>query len=266
MTVPVPVAYYTGEDNENVVLYDNGETYSGLPVPLEITPEGEKEISITENGTTTEDVTQYASAKITVNVPGGGTTPTGTKEISITQNGTTTEDVTDYASAEITAAVPNSYTNDDIGKVVNTSKQLVSQGTAQYTSNGVYDTTLIDEVTVAVPQPGYVKGSFTPAARTGAITFDCGKTESQINGVIVSPKNETPINNNGRNLCAYCFSKDLYYKSLVCPTNSSGSAAQTWKGWDQPAGITFNGTEITLTITTSSYGYFDVIEYEWVVW
>ena len=37
---------------------------------------------------------------------GGGVTPTGTKQISITENGTTTEDVTNYASAEITVAVP----------------------------------------------------------------------------------------------------------------------------------------------------------------
>lgn len=35
----------------------------------------------------------------------GGITPTGTKQISITQNGTTTEDVTNYASAEITVNV-----------------------------------------------------------------------------------------------------------------------------------------------------------------
>lgn len=38
-------------------------------------------------------------------ISGGGITPTGTKEISITQNGTTTEDVTNYASAEITVNV-----------------------------------------------------------------------------------------------------------------------------------------------------------------
>lgn len=35
-----------------------------------------------------------------------GTTPTGTKQISISANGTTTEDVTNYASAQITVAVP----------------------------------------------------------------------------------------------------------------------------------------------------------------
>lgn len=37
-----------------------------------------------------------------------GTTPTGTKQISITSNGTTTEDVTNYATASITVAVPTS--------------------------------------------------------------------------------------------------------------------------------------------------------------
>lgn len=38
----------------------------------------------------------------------GGITPTGTKQISISQNGTVTEDVTNYASAQITVNVPSS--------------------------------------------------------------------------------------------------------------------------------------------------------------
>ena len=38
-----------------------------------------------------------------------GTTPTGTKQISITANGTTTEDVEAYANAEITVNVPSGY-------------------------------------------------------------------------------------------------------------------------------------------------------------
>lgn len=37
----------------------------------------------------------------------GGDTPSGTKEISISQNGTTTEDVSSYANAEITVNVPS---------------------------------------------------------------------------------------------------------------------------------------------------------------
>ena len=42
---------------------------------------------------------------------GGGTTPTGTKQISITANGTTTEDVVAYANAEITVNVPSGETD-----------------------------------------------------------------------------------------------------------------------------------------------------------
>lgn len=59
-----------------------GTTYSGVPGikatdsgDNELTfvrPTGTKQISITENGTTTEDVAAYASAEITVNVSGGG--------------------------------------------------------------------------------------------------------------------------------------------------------------------------------------------------
>lgn len=41
-------------------------------IPTGITPTGTKQISITENGTVTEDVTNYASAEITVDVQSGG--------------------------------------------------------------------------------------------------------------------------------------------------------------------------------------------------
>lgn len=61
--------------------------------------------TITQNGTynaTDDDLDGYSA--VTVNVS-GGITPTGTKQISITQNGTITEDVTNYASAEITVNV-----------------------------------------------------------------------------------------------------------------------------------------------------------------
>ena len=68
-----------------------------------ITPTGTKQINITQNGTVTEDVTQYANAQVNVNVP--SVSPTGTKQVSITQNGTVTEDVTNYANAEITVNV-----------------------------------------------------------------------------------------------------------------------------------------------------------------
>lgn len=43
--------------------------------PSAPTPTGTKQITITQNGTTTEDVTNYASVEIEVNVSGGGATP-----------------------------------------------------------------------------------------------------------------------------------------------------------------------------------------------
>lgn len=71
--------------------------------------------SITQNGTYNASSDNYDGySQVTVNVS-GGVTPTGTKQISITQNGTTTEDVTNYASAEITVNVSGSgYSVDDI--------------------------------------------------------------------------------------------------------------------------------------------------------
>lgn len=81
--------------------------------------------------------------------PGGE----GTKEITITENGTTTEDVRSYAYAEITTAVPNSYTASDEGKVVSNGA-LVAQGSQTITENGTYDTTLVDDVTVNVSGGG----------------------------------------------------------------------------------------------------------------
>lgn len=79
--------------------------------------------------------------------------PSGTKNISITQNGTTTEDVTNYASAQITANVPNTYSAGDEGKVVSNGA-LVEQGSDTVTQNDTYDTTLISSLTVNVSGGG----------------------------------------------------------------------------------------------------------------
>ena len=71
---------------------------------------GTKTITVTQNGTVTEDVTSYANAEVITNVP-QGVFPTGTKTITVTQNGTVTENVTNYANAEVITNVPNDITD-----------------------------------------------------------------------------------------------------------------------------------------------------------
>lgn len=72
---------------------DGYDGYSSVTVTVpSVAPTGTKQISITENGITTEDVTNYANAEITVNVSGGGsasidsfvdgTVPTGATTLS----------------------------------------------------------------------------------------------------------------------------------------------------------------------------------------
>ena len=72
-----------------------------------IVPTGEKEI--VENGT--YDVAEFAS--VNVNVPATGITPNGTKSLTITANGTVTEDVSAYKNVEVTVAVPTSGGTED---------------------------------------------------------------------------------------------------------------------------------------------------------
>ena len=104
---------------------------SGEPLPLTIAqmqsavedipqPSGTKSISISANGTTTEDVTNYANAQITVAVP----QPTGT--ITITSNGT--HDVTNYANAVVN--VEGSVGDSAWTKVAETSYRVSTTSTS----------------------------------------------------------------------------------------------------------------------------------------
>ena len=107
---------------------------SGEPLPLTIAqmqsavedipqPSGTKSISISANGTTTEDVTNYANAQITVAVP----QPTGT--ITITSNGT--HDVTNYANAVVN--VEGSGGDSAWTKIAETSYQVSTTSTSTAT-------------------------------------------------------------------------------------------------------------------------------------
>ena len=113
-------------------------------VELAVTEDAEVLLSVAEDSQIALDVQeQFVDG-------GGGVTPTGTKTINVTENGTTTTDVTYYANAKVVAAVPNTYTDSDEGKVVD-SRALVAQTTMTANTNDVYNTTTVKQVTVAVP-------------------------------------------------------------------------------------------------------------------
>jgi hypothetical protein len=75
------------------------------PIPSEyIIPTGTEEISVTENGTVSRDVTDKETVTVNVDVP--IPQPTGTKEILISENGEQTVDVSGFALAHILTSVP----------------------------------------------------------------------------------------------------------------------------------------------------------------
>jgi len=81
---------------------------------------------------------------------GGGEAPVLIDK-NVDANGTynaSSDDADGYK--KVVVDVPNSYAAGDEGKVVSNGA-LVAQGSASYTSNGTYDTTLVDEVEVDVP-------------------------------------------------------------------------------------------------------------------
>lgn len=78
-----------------------------------ITPTGTKSVSITSNGTTTEDVTNYASVEIAVNVP--SSSPTLVTK-NITENGTynaSSDNADGYSSVTVNVQGSGGYTADD---------------------------------------------------------------------------------------------------------------------------------------------------------
>lgn len=83
---------------------------------------------------------------------GGGSATLITKTINTNGTYDASDDDADGYS-EVTVSVPNTYAAGDEGKVVS-SGALVTQTAATYTANSVYDTTLIDEVTVNVSGGG----------------------------------------------------------------------------------------------------------------
>ena len=148
-----------------------------------VTPTGT--LNITTNGV--YDVTEKASADVQVRQP------SGTKQISITQNGTTTEDVEWYEDAELTVNVPNTYAASDEGKVVS-SGTLVGQTSRNIIANGTVDTTLNNEVVVAVPNL-YTQADEGKVVSSGALVSQTSRTVSDNGTYDTTLNNEVVVNN-----------------------------------------------------------------------
>lgn len=142
---------------------DSADGFSSVVVnvPTGITPTGTKQISISQNGTTTEDVTNYANAQITVNVSGGGTPSATAHTIYFEFSDNTNTTITGYwdgtfISNAITATIPRTYNNKTV-----TLAQLDSVTWYSYDPNAIpLNTQLIDYSTCvankAIEQDGSV--------------------------------------------------------------------------------------------------------------
>ena len=167
-----------------------------------ITPTGTKEITIEENGTTEHDVTNFATAQITVDVP----EPSGTKEISIGSNGDTTEDVAAYASAHISVNVPG------------------PSGTTQITSNGTHDVASYASAEVNVPNPsaGTKEISIQSNGQTTEDVTDFASVH--ITTAVPEPSGETEIEIAANGTTTHDVSEYASAKIVVnVPTGGGGS-------------------------------------------
>lgn len=167
-----------------------------------ITPTGTKEITIEENGTTEHDVTNFATAQITVDVP----EPSGTKEISIGSNGDTTEDVKNYANAHISVNVPG------------------PTGTKQITTNGTHDVAAFASAEVNVPNPS-VGTKEISIESNGQITEDVTEYASvHITTAVPEPSGETEISIEANGTTTHDVSDYASAKIVVnVPTGGGGS-------------------------------------------
>lgn len=208
VVVAVPNTYTSGDEGKVV---NNGALVS------------QTSTSITTNNTTV-DTTLNNSVTVDIAIP----QPTLITK-SITSNGTynaSSDSADGYSSVSVT--VPNTYSASDEGKVVS-SGALVAQTSDTITSDGVYDTTLINSVTVSV-------GGGTPTGG-GAMLYNTSSYSSS-NG------------NYGGWYIGIADAYGIQKRIFVCGSGTISETTLTTK-YVNPADITFSdyfSTDKTVTV------------------
>lgn len=226
--------------------------------------------TVTENGT----VDTTTIKQVTVNVPTGGAEPTGTKNITISQNGTTSVIVAGYESADIAVNVPNSYTSSDEGKVVSNGS-LVAQTSQNITENGTVDTTTINSVTVNVPtgggDPNVIVYEFTPVsdiAPSQSVSFNVGAVNAKIVAFSLAAKNfpaQNPPSGQWYFLNGYGVGADLTSVGAVNGASVSILRADGTLGSGTSGEFNFNASTGILTLLPQYGRYVAGEEYRFVL-
>lgn len=187
--------------------------------------------------------------------------PTTIKQILITENGTVTENVREYVSAKITTNVSNSYTLEDEGKVVSNGA-LIPQVQDVITENGIFDTTLINQLLVEVAGDSFVKGEITVNERTLNLTINTGIVPNMF--LLYDPSMQIIM----PGYKAFTLILTNFTNQVWIGTNNSGLAGAAYSSSSTDY-FSRSNTEVIITLSTGSGtypGYIAPGTWKWIAW